>query len=226
MFYNTVKISSSLIHKDVLKESFSLYPKNLPNYFKNIPKKYSDTLSIRKDNTIKNCSGFINYFRNMMSFKSPCDIEIIVEGNMVTSNFGANALNDNKRFSLHDDRQLLSYVVQDKYITIGKFMFDIKIKTDAPIIITNPWWEFNDFEIIPGVLNSSKYFNYLNLFIPIPKNKQRFFIKKGQVLANLLFETDKKIKIKFQDDIKEVHLLDYYFSVLKKLILPKRIKND
>ena len=226
MFSNKVKISSTLIHKDILKESFSVYPKNFPDYFKNIQKKYSNNLSAQKDNTIKKCSGFINYFRNSVSFRAPCDIELIIEDNMIKSYFGAGSLNDNKRFTIHDNKQFLNYVTQDKYITIGKLMLDIKIKTDAPIIITNPWWDFNNFEIIPGVLNTSKYFNYLNLFIPIPKNTNYIFIKKGQVLANLLFETDKKIKIKFEEDIKEVDLMDYYFSSLKKLILPTRITND
>ena len=226
MFYSTIKISSTLIHKDILKESFSLYPNNLPNYFKTIQKKYSDTLSIQKDNTIRKCPGFINYFKNAVAFRAPCDIEIVVEDNTINSYFGAGNLNDGKRFSIHDNRQFLNYVPQNKYITIGKIMLDIKIKTDAPIIITNPWWDFNNFEIIPGVLNTSKYFNYLNLFIPIPKNTKHIFIKKGQVLANLLFETDKKIKIKFEDDIKEIDLIDYYFSILKKLILPTRITSE
>ena len=67
---------------------------------------------------------------------------------------------------------------------------------------------------------------YCDLEIFLQNKPKHIFIKKGQVLANLLFETDKKIKIKFEDDIKEIDLIDYYFSILKKLILPTRITSE
>lgn len=222
-FFNKIQIASSLLDQEVLKESFNIYPKNLPKYFKNIPKKYNHFKSLRKGNTIKHCPGFINYFRNMISFKAPCDIEIYLEDNKIITNFGSGKLNDNKRFVVHAQEQFLSYVNQNKYAVICKLDFGINISADFPIIVNNSWWNFNNFEIVPGIINATDSYSSLNLFIPIPKNMNTIYIQKGQVMADLLFETDKKIKVDFPKKIKKIEYANYYFSVLKKMILPKRI---
>ena len=36
---------------------------------------------------------------------------------------------------------------------ILKFNFGVTVQSKYPIHLNNPWWELNDFEIVPGVLN-------------------------------------------------------------------------
>ena len=220
------KISSDLVHMDILKESFFTYPKNLPDYYKNIPKFIELKDSFKKGRTMKHCSGFTNYFRNMISFRSPCDIQIIRKQNKLEAYFGSRSLNDSKRFNLHSPDQFLKHVNQDKYLGIAKIDLDIKFLCNAPMIVSNPWWYLNKFEILPGIINASKSLHYLNLFLPIEKNFDNLIIKKGQALCDIHFETEKKIKIKFVKELDALDLCDYYFSVFKKMILPKRIFNE
>lgn len=223
MFSNRLRVGSNLIDSNILKESFVIYPKNIPKYFPNIPKKID--ISFRRK-SLRSCSGFINYFRNMVCFLSPCDFEIIYDQNGVKeSHFGRGILNDGKRLSIHSNDQFLKYVNQDKYYAIVKLMFDIRINCSSPIIINNPWWNFSDFETVPGIINASKDYQELNLFLPLPKDKNHIFVKKGTPLCYMLFETDKKIKLKFVKKWKDFQWVDYYFSTIGKYLNKRRIKS-
>ena len=115
----------------------------------------------------------------MICFLSPCDIEIIYDEKEYEVSFGKCYLNDGNRFRIQGNDQFLNFINQDKYYTVGKMLFNIKFSCPYPVIINNPWWNFSNFEILPGVINASKDYQEMNLFIPLPKNLNRIFIKKG-----------------------------------------------
>jgi hypothetical protein len=219
-FSKKLKITSDLIDDSILKESFLSYPKNIPSYFPKIPKRIG--FSLRK-RSIRSCSGFLNYFRNMICFLSPCDIEIIYDEKQYEVSFGKGKLNDGNRFRIQGNDQFLNFINQDKYYTIAQMLFNIKFSCPYPIIINNPWWNLSNFEILPGVINATKVFQEMNLFIPLPKNLNRIFIKKGTPLCYMLFETNKDIKIEFVKYHSTFQYEDYYFSTLKKYLNKKRI---
>tara|TARA_R110000751_G_scaffold52663_4_gene114701 strand:- start:3126 stop:3803 length:678 start_codon:yes stop_codon:yes gene_type:complete len=223
-FKHKLKIGSRLLNDRVLKNCFLQHPNNVPDYFKQIPSK-TKFISLRKNKTLRHCSGFINYFRNLIVIKAPADFEILYDEKGVQETYmGRGILNDGKRFQTHDNAQFLKHVNQNKYAQIGKVMYDFQVQCSVPITVHNPWWHFVDYEVLPGVINATSHFQPLNLFIPLPKDKKHIIIRKDQVLCYLSFQTEKNIKIEYVKDWDTFHEGDYLFSALKKYILPKKIK--
>jgi hypothetical protein len=219
---NGLKIQSNLIPVKILKNYFCIYPNNLPSYFKKIPVSLPHFSS--RDHTVRTCSGFINYYNNSITFKSPCDIEITHDNGKITSSFGGGDLNDNKRFKIHPGEQLLNYINQDKYLCICKISLDIFIQCKYPILINKSSWDFENFDIFNGIINAKDPID-LNFFIPFPKNKDRIFIRQNDPLFNLTILTDKKIKLNFLEEKHSPLNYDnfhYVFSSLKKYLLPKK----
>jgi len=205
LFKNKVEIWSNRIPINFLKQFFCTYPNNLPDYFRNIPKTYP--FRIGKNFNIRTCSGFINFFRRSIVFKSPFDISLeITKDNRIWCEFGSGSYSNEQNLQIHSQEQFLKWVNKDIYKIISKFILGIFIKSKDPIIITNPWWSMNDFEIIPGILNAKNPLE-LNLFLPIKKNTFRITIKQGTPLCMLHFESNKDFKIVFKD--KKINTRDY-----------------
>jgi hypothetical protein len=221
-FKNELNIKSNLIPIKILKNYFYIYPNNLPKYFKNIP----TTLPHfnLKDHTVRTCSGFLNFYTNSITFKSPCDIEIKHEDGKVTSFFGKGLLNDTKRFKLHPNEQFLDYINQEKYLFICKLSLDIFIQCKYPVFMVNSLWDFNKIDIFNGVINAKDPID-LNFFIAFPRDKKNIFIKQNDPLFHLVVLSNKKIKINFFEEKHEELEYDnfhYVFNSLKKYLLPKK----
>jgi hypothetical protein len=221
-FIKKLNIFSKRIPIDILESFFITHPKNLPIYFKKIPKQCPFS-NWRGANTVKTCSGLINYFKRSIVFNSPYDIQIKIENNEVFSKFGNGIFNDPfyDNLKVHPNNELLDYVDQDKYEVIIKLLFGIHLKCDVPIIVNNPWWYFNEFEVVPGVLNAKKPLE-LNLFIPVKKGVKEIFIKQHTPLCALNLETEKKIKLNFLKENSNYlfyNTRNYVFTSLKDKIL-------
>ena len=65
MFFKSKKIDiySNKIPIHLIKEYFKIYPKNTPNFFKDIP--YNLSHFTKKDHTLKSCSGIINFINQV-----------------------------------------------------------------------------------------------------------------------------------------------------------------
>ena len=225
MFFkkSNLKIWSTLIPIDYLKKYFCIYPYNLPSYFNDIPIVREE--GNPKSRTIRTCSGFLNYFSRSIVFKSPCDIQIIHDHEKIIVNYGKEKLNDGKRLEIHDNKQFLSYIKNDRYKTIIKLCFNIKLMTDYPLIINNCWYHFNNYEIIPGVLNCTEYPFDLNLFLALPKENNNIFIKQGDPLCHIFTESEKNIKLYFKKEaINDLNFNgpNYLFNTLKKFFLKNK----
>ena len=225
MFFSTqlFTVQSNLIPVKILKNYFSIYPQNLPNYFNKIPLSLSHFYL--RDHTVRTCSGLINYYNSSITFKSPCDIEIINEDGKLNSFFGKGDLNDGKRFSVHPNEQFFDYVNQEKYLCICKITLDIFIQCNSPVLINSSLWDFKNYDIFNGIINAKDPIN-LNFFIPFPKNQKRIFIRQNEPLFNIFFLTEKKIKINFLEEKHnplEYNNFHYVFNSLKKYLFPKKI---
>jgi len=113
MFFKPrLKIGSRLLDEKVLKNCFLQHPHNVPDFFKRIPSK-TKFISLRRNKTLRHCSGFINYFRNLITVKAPADFEILYdEGGVHETWMGRGILNDGRRFQTHDNSSFLGHVNQ------------------------------------------------------------------------------------------------------------------
>lgn len=159
-----LEIYSNNIPIDFLKNFFKIFPNNLPNYFNNVPKRCPFS-KFKSDNTLKTCSGIINYYKKAIVFLSPFDIEFIIENNQIHYRVGSDNFNG---VQFHSNNQFLDYVDNKKYLCISKLCFGIYLKSNAPILITNSTWTLNSFEILPGIINAKQPLE-LNIFLPIKK---------------------------------------------------------
>lgn len=236
-FKKKLLIYSNRIPPDILKKFIVTFPFNMPQYFKKIPRTCPVSKIISPGNgTIKTCSGFINYFKKCVIFKAPYDILIKIEDQTngerrVFSYFGNGSYNQHgfANFVGMQNNSFLNYVDQSKYDLIFKLSFGIFIKSNVSILVSNPWWSFNNFEIIPGILNGKNTID-LNLFMPLAKDTKEIFIKRGQDLCVLNLETSKKVKLIFKKethDKKDVfNSSEYNFSNLKNMLLDNKFENE
>ena len=220
MLNKKLEIYSNSIPINFLKNFFKIFPNNLPSYFKNIPKKCPFS-KFRADNTLKTCSGIINYYKKAIVFLSPFDIEFVIEKDQVFVKFGNSNFNG---IQFHSNDQFLDYVQNKKYLCISKLIFGIFLKSDVPLLITNPTWALNDFDILPGIINAKKPLE-LNIFLPIKKEDKNIFIKQNTPLCVIHLETEKNVSLVFNDkkyDSWSTNGLNYIFSSLKNRLLKNK----
>ena len=223
MFFKSKKIDiySNKIPIHLIKEYFKIYPKNTPDFFKNIP--YTLSHFTRKDHTLKSCSGIINFYKSSLVFNSPADIEIVQRGNEVKLNLGQGFLNDGSWFKPQNGEQFLDHVDNKNYEGIVKIMLQVYIKCDYPLLLTSSWWNMNDLEIIPGVI-LPKNPTELNFFIALKKGFKDIFISQNQPLFCLFPLTEKNLKINFNED--KINVLDYNgFNYVFNTLKLNKIKN-
>jgi hypothetical protein len=220
MLNKKLEIYSNKISIDFVKNFFKIFPNNLPNYFKDIPKNCPFS-RFKFNNTLRTCSGIINYYKKAIVFLSPFDIEFVIENDQVFIKFGSVNFDG---AMIHPNDQFLNYVKNKKYLCVSKLMFGIFLKSNVPLLITNPTWALNNFEILPGIINAETAME-LNLFIPIKKEDKNIFIRQNTPLCIIHMETDKNIDIVFNknkyDSSSENGLL-YIFSSLKNKLLKNK----
>ena len=229
MFFKKKKniiIRTNEIPTKILKEFFVTFPKNMPKYFKDIPKNFFDHQNrrIRSKTTVRTCSGFINLFKRSLIFTSPFDIELFIQDKEIRGSVGP--FNWTQYFHHHADWQFIDYAKSD-YEFILKFMPHLTIQCDYNLVVSNPWWHMNKFEIIPGIINCQEPEN-LNIFIPIKKGQNHIFIPQHTPLCYINFETDDQLDLVFEDKgykPQDYLGLYYTFSNLKRKLVKNIIRN-
>tara|TARA_R110000787_G_scaffold167944_2_gene280919 strand:+ start:327 stop:986 length:660 start_codon:yes stop_codon:yes gene_type:complete len=216
-----MEIRSKKIPLEIIKNHFLTYPKNVPNYFKNIPVLFEKNNPLSK--TPKACSGVLNLYARSVSFTSPFDIQINFSGDKWKAFVGAGDLGQ-KTVTDVPYEQLFKYKDNGKYKAILKFNFGVTVQSKYPIHLNNPWWELNDFEIVPGVLNCKNPLE-LNFFMPIEKHVETLNITQGTALYLITSENNDKLKINFNTKPFNENLingLQYKFSTLKDKFLGRK----
>ncbi len=219
-------IQTNEIPVEVLKNFLLTFPHNLPKYFKDIPVNFFDEQKrqkIRSKKSVKSCSGFINLFKRCIVFTSPYDIELFIENKEIRGSVGGHPWN--RYLHRHADWQFIDYV-KSPYAFILKFMTFFNIKCPYNLIVTNPWWHMNSFEMIPGIVNCKEPLE-LNIFIPIKKNQTHLFIPQGTPLAYINFETDEQLTLIYKNEgykHSDFLGLHYSFSNFKRKMVNNIIK--
>ena len=217
-----VIIRTNEIPTNILKNYILSFPNNIPSYFKNIPTKFLDQKRrpIKTQRTIKTCSGFVNLFKRSILYTSPYDIELFFDDGQISGSVGGS--NWDKYIQYHPDWQFIKYAQSDWEVVL-KFMPFCNIQSPYNLIISNPWWHMNNFEIIPGIINCVEPLD-LNIFIPIKKNQDHLYIRQGTPLALINFETDDQLNLIFSEannKYSDWMGLHYTFSNFKR----KLVKN-
>lgn len=224
---NFFKKKITVKHTDLLetidaKNMFSIIPKNFPNYFSSIPKTVMHPKSkkyIPYYRTIKTCPAFINLFKRSLLVKSPFDI--FMEFNDVdVIHFKAGQTNF-PAIEKHTGLQFLDYVPQNKFKFIIKLNLPIVFETNVSLHLSESNYHFNNFSVLPGIFpkNSS---HKMIVFIPIEKEKNELFIRKGDPICILTPLCESSIKLNFEE-LKNGLKPFLTFSSLKKYVLKNLI---
>jgi len=217
-----IVIQTNEIPVDILKNFLLTFPHNMPKYFKDLPTTFFDNQKrpIRSKKSVRSCSGFINLFKRSIVYTSPYDIELFIDNEEIRGSVGGSNLN--KYIQHHADWQFIDYVKSD-WKTILKFTSFFNIRSPYNLIISDPWWHMNNFQVIPGMMNCKEPLD-LNIFIPIKKGQNYLYIPQGTPLACISFETDNQLNLVYRNknsrhsDWMGLH---YTFSNLKR----KLVKN-
>ena len=217
-----IVIQTNEIPVDILKNFLLTFPHNMPKYFKDIPATFFDNQKrpIRSKKSVRSCSGFINLFKRSILFTSPYDIELFIENGEIRGSVGGS--NWNRYIQHHADWQFIDYVKSD-WEMILKFMPFFNIRSPYNLIISDPWWHMNNFQVIPGMVNCKEPLD-LNIFIPIKKGQNHLYIPQGTPLACINFETDNQLNLVYRNKnyrYSDWMGLHYTFSNLKR----KLVKN-
>ena len=217
-----IKYFYPLERKDA-EDMFKKIPNNFPKYFLSIPKTMFDAGTkkfIPYARTIKTCPGFINLYKRSLLFTSPFDIYIQLDDNKIID---AKAGRTNFQVAeLHHGQQFLDYVPNNKkYKFIIKINLPFLIDTNVSISMSESIYHFNEFNVLPGIIPSS-FKGYMNFIVPIEKEKNELYIKKGDplFLFTPLCETEISLRFKKVEKDDRAHLT---FSTLKKYILENLI---
>ena len=211
------------LKKEDAEGMFKKIPDNFPKYFFTIPKtmfnverkKFVPYLT-----TIKTCPGFINLYKRSLLFTSPFDIYIELDDNKIISARAGKT--DFQVASIHQGQQFLDYVPNNKeYKFILKINLPFLINSNVSMHMSESFYHFNQFNVLPGIIPSS-YKGDINFFIPVKKEKNEIYIKKGDPLFLItpLCETGVKLKFKKIETNDTTYLT---FSTLKKHILKNLI---
>ena len=218
----SIIVRTNEIPINILKNFLLSFPNNIPSYFKNIPSKFMDRKKrlLRSQKTLRTCSGFVNLFKRSILYNSPYDIELFIDDGKISGTVGGS--NWDKYIQYHPDWQFIKYAQSDWEMVI-KFMPFCNLQSPYNLIITNPWWPMNDFQIIPGIINCKEPLD-LNIFIPIKKGQNHLYIRQGTPLAYINVETDEQLDLVFKDEnykYSDWMGLHYLFSNFKD----KLVKN-
>ncbi len=224
IFY-TIKNSFYSYTLEELKESLSMMPDNLPEYWKKIPNKVMDKdVWFRGHRNIKTCSGFINLFKRSIVFKMPFDLHIVFnkEGIEQAHVGTVNVKFINNFLHIHQNFQFLDYINKPEYKFILKIRPQIFMDSNVPLLCHKNTYEFNGCDVLPGII-SDAYKDEMNFFMPILTNCKEMHVKKGTPMFMITPLNHQKLNVKFEE--REItNKFGKVFSNFKKYILKEGIK--
>ena len=204
-FSREIKFTSNIINKNLLKDFVVPFPKNIPSYYKDIPRCIFHA-GVKKfilgERTIKSCPGFLNLYKKSILIKWPFDSQYLFDHERII--YQRNGQDTNTPVAdQHSNAQLLNYSNDTKYKFLLKLSPMILIHTQLEILAHPCTYEFNNSvkNVFQGVLTKN-YAGYLNFFVGIEKDQDELIIKQGTPLALITPLSDKKIKASYVDPNK------------------------
>ncbi len=216
-----IKYFPDILKKEDAQEMVKKIPHNFPDYFKSIPRNMFNPVSKtfnRYGFTIKSCPGFINLHKRSLLITSPFDVQIkFDEKGILDERVGR--FSNYKITEVHPNEQLLTYVKNSEYKFIIKLGLPFYIDSNVSLLMSTSCYDFNDFDVLSGILNSG-YKKDVSFFIPIKKNQNELYFKKGQPLFLFTPLCENKIKLNFKKN-KNIISPSLTFSNFKENILEK-----
>ena len=159
-------------------------------------------LSVRDDAQYLKCPGLSAFLKNTFVIKSPYDLTLTIDPatqNVTSNKFGQEFFNENiniRPATSPKDRLVIQ--------TFPKYLFVSNSKT--PIIVNVMPWFFkpNNFSVIPGSFDITKWIRPVNLAIEAHDQTQ-FEFRRGEPLYCVRFETEDNVVLErgeFSEDIK------------------------
>jgi|TARA_R110000796_G_scaffold48977_4_gene117207 hypothetical protein len=231
MFLKTFKIYTQIFDKDVIKDYFTIFPKNLPSYFKTIPPKLFYPLIgkfLESHRTVKSCSGFLNLYKRSMLISSPFDIEIVFDENRKATCVLGKIGTDHSFMKQHPSFQYSQYIPSHVNLDcVLKFSFGWFIDCkDEMFLIHSPTWHHPKLKVTSGIISGHEE---LNFFINVLNNENHIVIKQGDPLFLITPLTNKNFKLKIQNR-KELEFRrrkgDFTFTNIKKYITETVFKKN
>lgn len=152
------------------------------------------------DNTIKQCNGFVDYFKNSYTIPLWSDVDIYIgeEGGI---EYSYNFADRKSVIEHHPDDQRGDYLPQLKYQHL-KFISPWAAVSNKSVNVhwTSPTWQIDSPEkmiILPAVVDYAyTHSTNINVIIPRAKEGKEFRLYTGQPMANLIPMTEKRVEAK------------------------------
>ena len=231
MFLKNFTIYTEHWDKSIVDEYFTIFPKNLPTYYKTIPTKYFDpgiSKFLESHRTVKTRSGFMNLYKRSMLVSSPCDIEIVVDKDRRAMSFVGKYGNKHNFVHQHSIAQHAQYVPSSVNLDFTlKFTFGwyLDCKKES-VVIHSPSWHFPKFQVVPGIIGGHEE---LNFFMNVYKDQDHIIIKQNDPLFLVTPCTNKSFKFKIKNRKKaefERRKGDLVFTNFKKFVKESVFKKD
>lgn len=150
--------------------------------------------------TMKNCVGFVDYFKKSLTVPIWSDLSIRV-GTKDRPGYVYHFADQSSRIEIHKSLQWGSFVNETEYLH-GKFVSPWKFKCKENVYFkkSNAFYNYEkpDFMLFPPGLLEFKYQTAVNVnFFIVPENKEKnIFLKYYQPLIQFVPLTERPLKIK------------------------------
>jgi len=201
------------------KSIFKTVPHNFPGYFRTMHKNFFDPV-VKKflpfTKTIKSCPGFVNLYKRSLLMTCPFDVYAVFKDNEIYKQKAGTNLPE--MLTIHDD-PFVKYAGNHDYKFIVKLWLAVQVHSDVSFIVSDSLYHFNKRVVFPGIIDKDYKF-YMSCFIPIKKDQDELYLKKGDPLLLLTPMCENKIKLSFEK-IQRTEYTDTKFSSLKRYVMDK-----
>jgi len=209
----------------------------IPSWWKATPKNYVRPLSNLVDmkaNTIKNCTGFTDLYRQGVMLPMWCDCEVIV-GETGSGAFHYQYSNGYSVARTHPEEQRGMQYPEQNYLHL-KFEPEWALVCDEEInfLVTSPVWNQDAPEsliVLPGVLNF-KYQSAVNINVLFKRETTtaQYLIPFGLPIAHLVPLTERRIVVKTHlvssDALKRIRSISAHTTFTGKYRNNKKILQE
>jgi len=157
---------------------------------------YKYFLEKNKDQKYLKCPAFVDYLKNTYIIKAPYDIDISIDetGFVKTNKFTQEFFEKNITWEQKEKNKFV-FQVMPRYFFVTKSKLSVKISV-SPML-----FQKNDFAIIPGEFDISKWIRPINCAFEVFDVPTVISFKREQPLFMVKFETDSKEQIELKQKI-------------------------
>lgn len=201
-----ILFKSKKIHLDCFTYRQDLYElspivkgtKMFPDWWKKLPNSKFNFDEMRLDNTMRSCSGFIDFFRNSVSIPMWTDLALRVDAEEV-GNVHWRFSDDETLAIAHPTSQYAGYVDDSVQHLKIETPWQFSTKEDVKWVWSgNPWNDImlNRVVVLPAVVEyKNQHATALQIMISKQKERNDYLIKHGTPVVNLFPMSDKQVEI-------------------------------